>query len=149
MTNTLTRSYTNIVFQLTPSLAPVHTVQGQTCISLGRGNGVLCCNFVYDALPRFLIHLGIQLENDKDYGDMHVPIILCLCSRVTWISIWLCSLSHWPWSTARGNCNTWLIKYYYVKGNFVLIFKYDVITFLNSNNNIPKKNYNVRYNKRY
>ena len=120
----------HFLFQLTTSLALVHADKGQTCISLCRRNGLLCGNFVYDALSRILIHLGIQLENDKNYGDMHVPVILCLCSRVTWISIWLYRLSHRSWSTSRGNAsNTWPIKYYYVKGIFVLKFMYDVIIF--------------------
>ena len=68
-------------------MAFVYANQGQRCISVSRGNGVFGGNLIHDALPSFLIYLGIQLENDKSDGNCHVPVILRLRCSVAWIPI--------------------------------------------------------------
>ena len=75
------------VFQTATSLASVYFNQREACIRFSGRHGVLSGNSIHDALFSFLIYLGIQLENDKDDGNCHVHVILCLRFSVSWISV--------------------------------------------------------------
>ena len=76
-----------VFFQTATSLASVYFNQRQACIRFGGRHGVLSGNSIHDALSSFLIYLSIQLENDKDDGVCHVPVILCLRFSVSGISV--------------------------------------------------------------